>query len=114
MTVVDLRTQRSTLLASSLAVVVVMLNVAAVNPTLHSLQRAFQTTSTDLQWVVNVYNIIYAALLLVGGLLGSRLGFRRVLLAGLWRAWPSGRWEQFSPHWRPRLASCCWAGAWLG
>lgn len=36
MTVVELRAQRSTLLASSLAVVV-MLNVAAVNPALPSL-----------------------------------------------------------------------------
>ncbi|ACO48089.1 putative major facilitator superfamily; putative membrane family (plasmid) [Deinococcus deserti VCD115] len=75
--------QRSTLIASSLAVVVVMLNVAAVNPALPSLQQAFQTSTTDLQWVVNVYNIVFAALLLVGGLLGARLGFRRVLLGGL-------------------------------
>lgn len=60
-----------------------MLNVADVNPALPSLQRAFQTTPRDLQWVVNVYNITFAALLHVGGLLGVRLGFRRVLLGGL-------------------------------
>ncbi|WP_216329681.1 MFS transporter [Deinococcus aestuarii] len=83
MTAADPRAQRSTLIASSLAVVVVMFNVAAVNPALPSLQQAFQTTPTDLQWTVNVYNITYAALLLVGGLLGARLGFRRVLLGGL-------------------------------
>lgn len=83
MTAVDPRGQRSTLIASSLAVVVVMFNIAAVNPALPSLQQAFQTTPTDLQWAVNVYTITYAALLLVGGLLGARLGFRRVLLGGL-------------------------------
>lgn len=75
--------QRSTLIASSLAVVVVMFNVAAVNPALPALQRTLQISPTDVSWVVNVYNIVYAAFLLVGGLLGARFGFRRILLAGL-------------------------------
>ncbi|GGJ77690.1 MFS transporter [Deinococcus aquiradiocola] len=75
--------QRSTLIASSLAVVVVMFNVAAVNPALPALQRTLQIAPTDVPWAVNVYNIVYAAFLLVGGLLGARLGFRRTLLAGL-------------------------------
>lgn len=75
--------QRAILTASSLAVVVVMLNVSIVNPALPTLARVFGIGTHDVQWVANVYNIVFAAMLLAGGLLGERFGFRRVLLAGL-------------------------------
>ncbi|MFC4427073.1 MFS transporter [Deinococcus navajonensis] len=83
MTAADARAQHTTLIASSLAVVVVMLNVAAVNPVLPSLQLSFHVNTAGVQWVATIYNMAFAALLLVGGLLGARLGFRRVLLGGL-------------------------------
>lgn len=75
--------QRATLTASSLAVIVVMLNVSIVNPALPTLGRVFGVGAHDVPWVANVYNIVFAAMLLAGGLLGDRFGFRRVLLAGL-------------------------------
>ncbi|GAA5437871.1 multidrug resistance protein Stp [Deinococcus aquaticus] len=75
--------QRAVLIASSLAVVVVMLNVSIVNPSLPTLGRVFGVGAHDVPWVANVYNIVFAATLLAGGLLGDRFGFRRALLWGL-------------------------------
>lgn len=75
--------QRGILTASSLAVIVVMLNVSIVNPALPTLGRVFGVGAHDVPWVANVYNIVFAATLLAGGLLGDRFGFRRVLVAGL-------------------------------
>ena len=37
----------------------------------------------DLQWVINAYTLMFAALLLSMGALSDRLGARRVFLAGL-------------------------------
>ena len=40
-------------------------------------------TTTELQWVVDSYNLVFAALLLTFGSLSDRFGRRRLLLAGL-------------------------------
>ncbi|GGS39012.1 MFS transporter [Deinococcus knuensis] len=75
--------QRAVLIASSLSVVVVMLNVSIVNPSLPTLGHVFGVGAHDVPWVANVYNIVFAATLLAGGLLGDRFGFRRALVWGL-------------------------------
>jgi MFS family permease len=36
-----------------------------------------------LQWVIDIYNLVYAALILTGGLLGDLYGRRRVFLIGV-------------------------------
>src|SRR5699024_11747190 len=40
-------------------------------------------TTSQLQWVVNAYTLVTAAVLLPAGLLGDRFGRKRFLLAGL-------------------------------
>jgi MFS transporter, DHA2 family, methylenomycin A resistance protein len=79
----DSRRERLTLAAASLGLVLVMLNVSMVNPVLPAIQAALGGGTLGQQWVVNAYNLAFASLLLLGGLLGDRYGHRRVLLAGL-------------------------------
>src|SRR3546814_4757388 len=39
--------------------------------------------SSDLQWVVNAYTVVFAGLMLAGGSLGDRWGRKRVMIVGL-------------------------------
>ena len=73
---------RGTLIAAALGFVVVLLDVSAVNVALGALHRDFATAVAGLQWVVNAYTLVFAALLLTSGSLGDRLGSRRVFLCG--------------------------------
>jgi DHA2 family methylenomycin A resistance protein-like MFS transporter len=61
----------------------VQLDVTVVNVALPSIRTDLSTTLAGQQWVVDGYMIALAALLLVCGALGDRIGHRRVVLAGL-------------------------------
>jgi DHA2 family methylenomycin A resistance protein-like MFS transporter len=61
----------------------VILDATAVTVALPVIQGDLGTSVGDLQWVVDGYTLIFAALLLPGGAIGDRLGARRVFLAGL-------------------------------
>jgi DHA2 family methylenomycin A resistance protein-like MFS transporter len=76
------RIQRLTLIASGLGFVVVLLDVSVVNVALHALHEDLNTGVTGLQWIVNAYNLMFAALLLSAGALGDRLGAKRVFVSG--------------------------------
>ena len=54
-----------------------------MNVALPSLVRELHATTTQLQWVVDAYNLTFAALLLTFGSLSDRLGRKGMLLAGL-------------------------------
>ncbi|WP_369790457.1 MFS transporter [Rouxiella sp. WC2420] len=69
-------------LAACLGFVVVLLDVSVVNVALQALSRQFIARITDLQWVVNAYSLVFAALLLTAGALGDRLGAKRVFMLG--------------------------------
>ncbi|WP_269792828.1 MFS transporter [Stenotrophomonas sp. Iso1] len=73
---------RGTLLASALGFVIVLLDVSVVNVALDALRHQFDTDVSGLQWVINAYALVFAALLLTSGTLGDRLGAWRVFLAG--------------------------------
>jgi len=69
----------ATILGSSLAFV----DGTIVNVALPALQRDLGATVADVQWVVEAYAVLLAALLLVGGALGDRIGRRRAYAAGI-------------------------------
>lgn len=77
------RQRRYTLAAASLGFVIVLLDVSVVNVALESLRVGFDTDVAGLQWVVNAYTLVFAALLLSTGALGDRLGAKRIFIAGL-------------------------------
>lgn len=60
----------------------VLLDVTVVNVALPRIGSDLGTDVAALQWVVDGYAVALAALLLVGGTVGDRLGHRRVVLTG--------------------------------
>ena len=66
-----------------LAVFAVNVDTTIVNVTLPTLVAELGATTRDLQWIVDSYLLVFAALVLAGGSLSDRLGRRAVLVAGL-------------------------------
>ncbi len=67
------------ILGSSMA----FIDGTVVNVALPTLQTAFHATVSDIQWVVEVYPLLLASLLLVGGSLGDRYGRRKIFIYGI-------------------------------
>jgi EmrB/QacA subfamily drug resistance transporter len=76
--------RRSLILASLLvAAFVINLDITIVNVALPTLVRELHASNSQLQWVVDAYSLVFAALLLASGSLSDRLGRKGFLLAGL-------------------------------
>jgi EmrB/QacA subfamily drug resistance transporter len=65
------------------SVLLVVVDNTIVNVALPTMSRELSASTQGLQWIVDAYTLVFAALLLVGGNLGDRIGRRRVLQAGL-------------------------------
>ena len=71
------------LVTLALAALIINLDTTIVNVALPALVREIGATTTGLQWVVDAYNLVFAALVLAAGSVGDRLGRKGMLLAGL-------------------------------
>src|SRR5438132_6994110 len=69
----------ATTVASSMA----FIDGTVVNVALPALQTNLNATIVDVQWVIEAYSLLLAALLLVGGSVGDHFGRRRVFLVGV-------------------------------
>lgn len=69
----------ATILASGMA----FLEGSLVSVALPTIQRAFETNITTLQWVSNAYLLTLASFLCVSGSLGNRFGLKRVFMIGM-------------------------------
>src|SRR6202453_2070258 len=78
-----MRTKPLILTALLLAAFLVNLDTTLVNVALPALVRELHATTTQLQWVVDSFNLVFAALLLTFGSLSDRFGRKGMLLAGL-------------------------------
>ena len=74
---------RLVLLATSLAVLLAQIDTSVVNLALRSIAAGLRAGVTEMQWVIDAYNLVYASLLLTGGTLGDIYGRRRVFLLGI-------------------------------
>jgi DHA2 family methylenomycin A resistance protein-like MFS transporter len=72
-----------TVLATSLAFVLVQLDVSIINVALATMGVRLHTGVLGLQWIVDAYALAFASLLLSTGALGDRIGHRRMFMAGL-------------------------------
>src|SRR3954470_5299034 len=72
-----------TLAAAVLGFFVITLDAVVVNVALPSIRSDFGVGITGLQWVVDGYTLMFAALLLWSGALSDRGGARRVFAAGV-------------------------------
>src|SRR4029078_4979415 len=60
------------------------LDVTIVHVAFPSIEKAYPDTSlAGLSWVLNAYNIVFAALLVPAGRLADRVGRRRAFVVGL-------------------------------
>jgi EmrB/QacA subfamily drug resistance transporter len=75
------RWQALMMLAASL--LVVSIGNTILNLALPSIRDDLDASSSELQWIVDGYMLVFAGLLLVMGSLGDRFGRRRTLYAGL-------------------------------
>ena len=71
------------LLTVCAAAFAINLDTTIVNVALPDLGRQLGATTRDLQWIVDGYNLAFAALVLTAGSLGDRFGRRPALLLGL-------------------------------
>jgi EmrB/QacA subfamily drug resistance transporter len=62
---------------------IIMLDVTVVNIALPHIMSAFKVGLASIEWVFNVYVLIFAALLLILGKLGDLFGRRKLFLIGL-------------------------------
>jgi EmrB/QacA subfamily drug resistance transporter len=71
-----------TLLATCVAMFMLLLDITIVNVALPEIQRDLGASFSDLQWVVDAYSLSLAGLLLAAGSLGDRIGRRLVFVWG--------------------------------
>jgi EmrB/QacA subfamily drug resistance transporter len=66
-----------------LSVIVINLDLTILNIALPAISAALHAGTGDLQWLVDAYALVFAGVMLPAGMLGDRLGRKRLLLAGL-------------------------------
>jgi len=71
------------LIAISVSVLVVGLDMTVLSLALPDLSRSLHASTSDLQWFTDAYTLVLAAALLPAGLLSDRLGRKKVLLGSL-------------------------------
>ena len=72
-----------TLIAVSVGTFMLLLDVTIVNVALPDIQSALHANFSDLQWVIDAYSLVLAALLLTTGSLADLFGRRRMFVIGL-------------------------------
>jgi EmrB/QacA subfamily drug resistance transporter len=79
------RTRRPALILTVVLVAALAINVETtiVNVALPTLNSALGASTRGLQWIVDAYNLAFAALVLAGGTVGDKFGRRGALIAGL-------------------------------
>ena len=65
------------------SLLVVVLDNTVLNVALKRIQDELGASQSQLEWSINSYTLVFAGLLFTFGLLGDRLGRKRVLLTGL-------------------------------
>ncbi len=72
-----------TLVVVCVALAAVVAAMSSLNVALPDIARSTHATQTQLEWVIDAYSLVFAALLLLAGAIGDRFGRRRALIIGL-------------------------------
>lgn len=77
-------TSRTILVVASFGAFLAFIDSTIVNVAFPSIQQDFPTSSIgDLSWVLNAYNVVFAAILVAGGRVADLLGRRRTFALGV-------------------------------
>lgn len=79
----DTARPRLVLIATSLGVLFAQIDTSVVNLAVKSIAADLHAGVSEMQWVVDSYNLVYASLLLTGGTLGDLYGRRQVFVSGI-------------------------------
>src|SRR5262245_29613565 len=71
------------LVVLSVSVFVIVMDNTILNVALPRLVEDLGATTSQLQWIVDAYTLVYAGLLLTGGSLGDRFGRKGAFVWGL-------------------------------
>jgi MFS transporter, DHA2 family, methylenomycin A resistance protein len=71
------------LLATSLGVLIAQIDTSVVSLAVKKIGADLGSSVSQMQWIIDVYNLIYATLLLTGGTLGDLYGRRRIFICGI-------------------------------
>jgi MFS family permease len=66
-----------------LCLLVVILDNTILNVALKTIQEDLGASQSEMQWAIDSYALVFAGLLITGGVLGDRLGRKRMLLFGM-------------------------------
>jgi EmrB/QacA subfamily drug resistance transporter len=72
-----------TLVLAALGTFLTALDIVVVSTALPTLRADLHASLADLEWMINGYNLVFAALMLTGAALGDRFGRRRTYVAGV-------------------------------
>lgn len=71
------------LLAISLGVAMIIMDATIMSVSVPSIVADLGISSTEIQWVQEIYTLLFAALLLTWGRIADRVGRRRIMLTGV-------------------------------
>ncbi|MFG2947472.1 MFS transporter [Streptomyces adustus] len=66
-----------------MSLLIVSLDVTALNVALPSMQRELHAETSGLQWTIDAYTLVLASLLMLAGSTADRIGRKKVFMAGL-------------------------------
>ena len=75
---------------------IVSLDNTVLNVVLPTLVRKLHATTSELQWIVDAYVLVFGGLMLVAGSLADRVGRKRTFMAGLLVFAAGSTWAAFS------------------
>ncbi|PZR98652.1 MAG: MFS transporter, partial [Chloroflexi bacterium] len=73
----------ATFAVAAVAQFMVVLDASIMNVALPSIQRGLHFSQADLQWVINIYVLMFGGFLLLGGRAGDLFGRKRMFIIGL-------------------------------
>jgi EmrB/QacA subfamily drug resistance transporter len=75
--------QGTTLIVVAVSTFMLPLDFTVVSVALHDIQIEFDASFTDMQWIVNGYTLMFAALLMAGGTLADSYGRKKIFALGI-------------------------------
>ncbi|MGB3352190.1 MAG: MFS transporter [Mycobacterium sp.] len=77
------RRKATILVSCCLSLLIVSMDATIVNVAIPTIRTDLTATSAQMQWVVDIYTLVLASLLMLSGAAGDRLGRRKVFQTGL-------------------------------